>query len=51
VERASEQRLVDGVNILVLGMDAGDLNRGGSLDPLADLDKLGGLRSRRCSLC
>ena len=29
VERASEQRLVDGVDIRVLGMDAGDLNRRG----------------------
>ena len=44
VERAGEQRLVDSVDIRVLGMDAGDLNRRGSLDPLADLDELGGLR-------
>jgi hypothetical protein len=44
VEGAGEQRLVNGVDIRVLGMDAGDLNRRGSLDPLADLDEFRGLR-------
>jgi ABC-type uncharacterized transport system ATPase subunit len=43
VERAGEQRLVDGVDIRVLGMDAGDLNRRGSLDPLAETASLVGV--------
>src|SRR3984957_785811 len=32
------------MDMRVFGMDAGYLNRRGSLDPLADLDELGGLR-------